>query len=94
MVSVEAHRWRGQPADRREPVATNFKFFFPFAVTGAKDVPQALQYVEAYLKPFHSEREARQASVRLLAGGAEPAAPGPGLRSREPRRRRGRSRSA
>lgn len=80
MVSVEAHKvTRGSgylSNSKREPVATNFKFFFPFAVTGAKDVPQGLQYVEAYLKPFRSEREARQASVRLLAGGAETAASG------------------
>lgn len=79
MVSVEAHKvTRGSgflSSSKREPVATNFKFFFPFVVTGAKDASQALKYVEAYLKPFHSEREARQASVRLLAGGAEPAAP-------------------
>lgn len=62
MVSVEAHNvTRGGllKATKREPVATNFKFFFPFPVSGPKDVPKAVAYVSRLVKPFPTERAAR-----------------------------------
>lgn len=71
-VSLEAHKvTRGDlfKSTKREPVATNFKFFFPFAIGGASDVPKALDYIEDYLRPFQSESAARAESARLLAGG-------------------------
>lgn len=78
MVSVEAHKvTRGSgfgKSTKREPVATNFKFFFPFVATGAKDAPQALRFIEGYLRPFHTEDEARQYAARLRSGQAEPTA--------------------
>jgi hypothetical protein len=71
MVSLEAHRvTRGGllKSTKREPVATNFKFFFPFLARGEKDVPQAVDYIGTYLRPFRSEQEAR-AFAGSLAGG-------------------------
>jgi len=73
MVSVEAHKvTRGAiifKTEKREPVATNFKFFFPFKVKGASDVPAAIQYVSEYLKPFPTEQEARAYAARIQGGG-------------------------
>jgi hypothetical protein len=75
MTSVEAHKvTRGSlfKSSQREPVATNFKFFFPFVVAGASDVSKAMDYIASYLQVFTSEGEARTYGARLLAGGAEP----------------------
>jgi hypothetical protein len=73
MVSVEAHKVTRTAiifkSEKREPVATNFKFFFPFKVKGASDAAAARQYVEAYLKPFATEQEARSFSARMQGGG-------------------------
>ena len=82
MVSLEAHKiTRGEwilKTNKPEIVATNFKFFFPFRVTGAADVPKALEYIGQFLKPFPGEVEARAYSARMLAGGApEPASSRP-----------------
>lgn len=61
--STEAHKvTRGAlflQNTKREPVATNFKFFFPFTVVGAADVPKAIRYIESFVKPFPSEQQAR-----------------------------------
>ena len=76
MVSLEAHKvTRGSSilkSRNPEPVATNFKFFFPFTVTGAADVPKALDYIDRYLKVFPSEAEARAHSAQLMAGVSQP----------------------
>jgi hypothetical protein len=75
MTSVEAHKvTRGSlfKSSQREPVATNFKFFFPFVVTSAADVPKALDYMGNYLRVFSSEGEARAFGARLLSGASEP----------------------
>jgi hypothetical protein len=73
MVSLEAHRvTRGSwilKSRKPEPVATNFKFFFPFKVTGAADLPRALEYIDDYLKVFPNEAEARAYSAQVTAGG-------------------------
>lgn len=85
MVSVEAHRvTRGGlfKSSQREPVATNFKFFFPFVVTSAADVPEAMDYIGSYLRIFRSEREARGFAARVVAGDGD--------REREPRHPGGR----
>jgi len=77
--STEAHKvTRGNwliKNRNREPVATNFKFFFPFFVTGQKDVPAATEYIGQYLRPFRSEDEARRFSAQFLAGAAAPSRP-------------------
>ena len=74
MVSVEAHKvTRGTwllKQRKPEPVATNFKFFFPFRAYNASDVPRAVEYISHYLQPFPSQDEARVQAARLLAGGA------------------------
>ena len=87
MVSLEAHKiTRGQwflKSRKPEPVATNFKFFFPFRATTAGDVPKAVEYIEHYLKVFPTENDARAYANRMLAGAGEshrpsaPAAPRP-----------------
>lgn len=73
-VSLEAHKVsRGSgfsQSTKREPVSTNFKFFFPFAVRGPEDVPRALEYIEAYLRLFPSEQAARAFAGQVLAGTA------------------------
>jgi hypothetical protein len=72
-VSVEAHKvTRGQgysATTRREPVSTNFKFFFPFPLASARDVPAALEYVEGFLQMHRFEDDAREAAARLLSNG-------------------------
>jgi hypothetical protein len=85
MVSVESKKvTRGTwilKTERREPVATNFKFFFPGEWKGrflsAADVPAALEYVGAWLRPFPNENAARSYSAELRTGLA--AAPAPPL---------------
>jgi hypothetical protein len=72
MVSVEAHRvTRGNwllKDTKREPVATNFKFFFPFRVTGSAEAAKAVAYIEQFLRPFPSEAAARSYAGRVAAG--------------------------
>ena len=71
MVSVEAHKvTRGSlfKSNQREPVATNFKFFFPFPALDDKDVPKAIEYIGQYLRAFPSEQEARSFAGRVVAG--------------------------
>jgi hypothetical protein len=79
MASLEAHKvTRGagfSQSTKREPVSTNFKFFFPFATRGAQDLPQVLEYIEPWLHVFRSETDARAFSAQLVAsGGRVPAA--------------------
>ena len=80
MVSIEAHKvTRGSgfsKSTKREPASTNFKFFFPFAVRSSQDLPQVLEYIEAWVRLFPSESAARAFSGQLLAGAA-PAGPAP-----------------
>lgn len=75
MVSVEAHKvTRGSwilKQRKPEPVATNFKFFFPFRAYNASDVPRAVDYVAHYLRPFPTQDEARLHAARLMSGAAE-----------------------
>lgn len=83
-VSLEAHKvTRGDlfKSTKREPVATNFKFFFPFAITGAADVRKAIDYIEDYLRPYQSESEARAAAAKMVSGGGERRASAPARRS-------------
>jgi len=77
LVSVESKKvTRGSgfsKSTKREPVATNFKFFFSFPkskVMTAADVPAALEYVQTYLQPFPNESQARTYAALLIAGGA------------------------
>ena len=79
MVSVEAKKvTRGSwplKAEHREPVATNFKFFFPFdksQTMGQRDMPAVEQYIGAYLKVFPDGASARNfaAQVRIGVEGA------------------------
>ena len=105
MVSIEAHKvTRGSgfsKSTKREPASTNFKFFFPFAIRSAQDLPQALEYIEAWVRLFPSESAARSFSGQVLAGGTpaagsrasgradQPGGGAPGARClRRPRRRR------
>jgi hypothetical protein len=77
MVSLEAHRvTRGSlfKTTNREPVATNFKFFLPFLARTDKDVPQAVDYISQYLRPFKSESEARAFGGSLAGGDARSSA--------------------
>ncbi|HUG52753.1 MAG TPA: hypothetical protein VMR21_04105 [Vicinamibacteria bacterium] len=71
MVSVEAHKvTRGGlfKTNKREPVATNFKFFFPFPALDHQDVPKAVEYIGQYLRAFPTEDEARAFAARVVAG--------------------------
>ena len=78
MVSLEAKKvTRGNwllKTERREPVATNFKFFFPSEwksrYLSASDVPAALAFVGAWLRPFPNEQSARGYSAQLRTGAA------------------------
>lgn len=74
-VSVEAHKVkRGEwilKTEKREPVATNFKFFFPFdkkRVMTRDDMVEVLRYVEDYLKVFPNEEAARAHAAKLVRG--------------------------
>jgi hypothetical protein len=77
MVSVEAHKvTRGEGfarSTKREPTSTNFKFFFPFPLSSARDVPEALNYVGSYLRVFRTEDQARAFAGELVSGGARSA---------------------
>lgn len=80
-VSLEAHKVaRGQGfgrSEKREPVATNFKFFLPFDknhTIGKDDMVEVIRYIEDYLKIFPNEEAARAYSARMMSrkGGDEP----------------------
>jgi hypothetical protein len=78
LVSLESHevvRPKGGPG--REPVSTNFKFFFPFPLTSGRDVAEAMDYVEEYLQVFRREDEARAYAERMVPGAARPGAGAP-----------------
>jgi hypothetical protein len=78
MVSLEAKKvTRGNwllKTERREPVATNFKFFFPpewkSRFLSAADVPAALAFIDPWLRPFPNEQSARGYSAELRTGAA------------------------
>jgi len=76
MASLEAHKvTRGGSfvqSTKREPVSTNFKFFFPFTVRGPEDLPQVLAYVEPWLRVFPNESAARAFAAQVVAGGMPP----------------------
>ncbi|HET8647472.1 MAG TPA: hypothetical protein VFO85_18385 [Vicinamibacteria bacterium] len=75
MVSVEAHKVkRADGRAAREPVSTNFKFFFPFPLRTRDDLPKAMEYVASQLRLAATEEEARAAAAQMVGGGA--AAPG------------------
>jgi hypothetical protein len=82
MVSVEAHKvTRGNwllKQHQPEPVATNFKFFFPFRAFNATDVPRAVEYISHFLRPFPSQEEARLFAARMVTGAAEARPPAAG----------------
>jgi hypothetical protein len=83
MVSIESKKvTRGSgwsKSTKREPVATNFKFFLPFPkpqVVLASDMPTVQEYIGAYLRFFPNEEEARRYAAQVVsAGGVPPAAP-------------------
>jgi hypothetical protein len=85
MVSLEAKKvTRGTgfgKSDKREPVATNFKFFFPGEKTrtlGAEDLPAVRRFLGAWLAFFNVEDEARSYAAQVVAGQA------PGTRKSRP----------
>src|SRR5258706_2584252 len=80
LISVESKKvTRGSGFLRntkREPVSTNFKFFFPFPkskVMTAADLPVSLEFIQLYLQPFPNEARARVYAAEIIAGGARPA---------------------
>jgi hypothetical protein len=84
MASLEAHKvTRGtgfSQSTKREPVSTNFKFFFPFSPRSAQDLPQVLEYIGTWLQVFRSEADARAFAAQVVAGGGRAPstyAPGP-----------------
>jgi hypothetical protein len=84
LISVESKKvTRGSgflKSTKREPVATNFKFFFPVPksrVMTATDLPMALAFVQAYLQPFSNEAQARVYAAELISGGARAASAPP-----------------
>ena len=83
LVSLEAHKvTRGEGFSqntKREPVATNFKFFLPFPESKEltpEDMPAVLAFVGQYLHPFQDEAGAASYAAQLKLGGsaAAPAA--------------------
>jgi hypothetical protein len=84
-VSVESHKVkRGDwilKTEKREPVATNFKFFLPFdkkETLGPERIEEVIRYIEGYLRVFPNEDAARAYSAKLArgrdSGGSRPAA--------------------
>ena len=73
LVSRDAHdvvRTGGSgQVDTREPVGTNFKFFFPFPLDSVLSAPAAIDYVESYLRLYRREDEAR-AYASMIGGAA------------------------
>jgi hypothetical protein len=81
LVSLDKHsvsRDKGYRDLRHELVSTKFKFFFPFHVMGAADLPKALDYVAVYLKPFPNEAAARAFGRELAGDAPPPSLAGPG----------------
>ena len=81
MVSVETHKVRRADDGRtaREPVSTNFKFFFPMPLRSRDDLASAIDYIGTHLRVFPTEEEARSEAARLVgspssASGGKPAA--------------------
>jgi len=79
MVSTEAKKvTRGSgwsESTKREPVATNFKFFLPFPkpqVVQASDMPKVQGYIGTYLRFFPSEDEARRYAAQVVSAGGVP----------------------
>jgi hypothetical protein len=77
MVSLESKKVsRGTgfgKSDKREPVATNFKFFFPFEKTRVltpEDMPAVKKLIGAWLAFFPTEDEARSYAARVVSGQA------------------------
>ena len=76
MVSVESKKvTRGSwilKTERREPVATNFKFFFPpewkRRYLSASDVPAALEFVGSWVLPFPNQGAARDFAAQVRTG--------------------------
>ncbi len=71
-VSLEMHKVkRGSwllSDTKPEPCSTNFKFSLPFPKDmplTAREVPDALAYIEEYLRPFPHEEEARVFGARV-----------------------------
>jgi hypothetical protein len=94
LVSLAVHKvtrgeWPSQET-KREPVATNFKFFLPYPKTqalGPADMPQVIAFIEQYLRPFPDEAGAEAFSARLkLSGEAPAAAPAPAARAAAPKK--------
>ena len=73
LVSREAHavtRTGGSgQLDTREPVGTNFKFFFPIPLDSVVALPAAFDYVEGYLRLFRFEDEARAYASMVMGRG-------------------------
>jgi hypothetical protein len=91
-VSLAAHKvtrgeWPSQET-KREPVATNFKFFLPFPESQAltpEQMPQVLGFIQRYLQPFPEEAAAQGFAARLKLSGEAPAVAAP-ARAAAPKR--------
>ena len=71
MVSVETHRVRrGDGRQAREPVSTNFKFFFPKPLQSRDDMAAAMEYIGSCLSLFPNEDEARAQAAQVMGGGS------------------------
>lgn len=77
-VSIEAKKvTRGEwpfKSTKPEPVATNFKFFLPYAKTHtltSQDLDDVVRYIGAWVRPFRSENEARNYAARVRGGGGD-----------------------
>jgi hypothetical protein len=75
LVSVEPHDvQRPKSGPGREPVSTNFKFFFPFRLRSGGDLTAAWDYVGQYLQVFRrldqAQAHAAQAYPRAAAAPA------------------------
>jgi hypothetical protein len=78
LVSVEPHDvQRPKTGAGREPVSTNFKFFFPFPLRSGGDLRGAWDYVAQYLQVFRALDEAQAHSRHAYPRVAGPAAGGP-----------------
>ncbi|MCM2254415.1 MAG: hypothetical protein NDJ94_01970 [Vicinamibacteria bacterium] len=99
-VSVESKKvTRGEwpfKTTKREPVATNFKFFLPYPKThtlASRDLADVVAFVSNWVRPFRTEDDARNFAARWRTGGDGGA---PSTRQRPPvdEPRSGDSRSA
>lgn len=79
LVTVEPHEvLRPKSGKGLEPASTNLKFFFPFRLRSAYDVPAALGYLRQYLQVFPGLDLAR-AYAAPLRPDTSPSAPAPGM---------------